>query len=72
MAPLDSPPEVRTVLIPAAAAIHAKTASLAIPDGSVPYNPQQDVAIHLHICQLYHCSAMHNPAATANNRRIAV
>ncbi len=36
MTPFDSPPEVRTVLVPAAAAIHARTASLAMPAGSVP------------------------------------
>ncbi len=41
MAPLDSPPDVRTVLVPAAADIHARTASLATPAGSVPCKMQK-------------------------------
>lgn len=48
MAPLDSPPDVRTVLVPAAADIHARTASLAVPAGSVPCKIQGACLILVH------------------------
>ena len=58
MAPLDSPPDVRTVLVPAAADIHARTASLATPAGSVPCKMQgaclsMGHAITIHFSELW-------------------